>query len=121
MLAFAAALITTSSSLADGGRINFADYPTRVTSKVQAGKLEKGTKMAFACKSCKTVKPIAEKKTFLSWFAPEEKHDCPGCGGKVTVKHFSAGNGGNATYEEYTHVCTKCGDMSAYTCAGHAS
>ena len=119
-LAFAATLITTSS-FAGPGNATSTDYPSRIDGKVQAEKLEKGTKMAFACTSCKTVKPIDEKMTFLSWFAPDQKHDCPGCGGKVTVMQHGAGNGGNVGHTEYTHVCTKCGDKSAYTCAGHKS
>jgi hypothetical protein len=117
-LAFAAAWLTTSS-FASPGNANLADYPTRIDTKAQAEKVEKGTKLAFACTSCKTVKPIEGKKTFLSWFAPDQTHDCPGCGGKVTFMQHSAGNGGAVGHTEYTHVCTKCGDMSAYTCASH--
>lgn len=119
-LAFAAALLTTSS-FAGPGNASVTDYPTRIDSKAQAEKLEKGTTMAFACTSCKTVKPIGEKKTFLSWLAPDQTHGCSGCGGKVKIVYHTAGNGGNLSHAKYTHVCTKCGDKSAYTCAGHKS
>ena len=117
-LAFAAAFITTSS-FAGPGNANLTNYPTRIDSKTQAEKLEKGTPMAFACTSCKTVDPIKEKKTFLSWFAPDQTHGCPGCGGKVSVLSVPGGKAGPVTI--YKHVCTKCGDKSAYTCAGHKS
>jgi Na+-translocating ferredoxin:NAD+ oxidoreductase RNF subunit RnfB len=116
-LAFSAALITTS--FAGPGNANLTDYPTRITSKEQAEKLEKGTKLAFTCTSCKTVNPIEEKKTFLSWFAPDQTHGCSGCGGKVTVVSVPGGKAGPVTI--YKHICTKCGDKSAYTCAGHKS
>jgi hypothetical protein len=116
-LAFLAALITTS--FAGPGNANLTDYPTRIDSKAQAEKLEKGTKLAFACTSCKTVDPIKEKKTFLSWFAPDQTHGCPGCGGKVTILSVPGGKAGSVAITK--HVCTKCGDKSAYTCAGHKS
>ena len=115
-LALTAAFITTSS-FAGPGNANLTNYPTRIDSKAQAEKLEKGTPMAFACTSCKTVKPIEEKKTFLSWFAPDQTHGCPGCGGKVTVLSVPGGKAGSVSI--YKHVCTKCGEKSAYTCAGH--
>ena len=121
-LAFAlAAALLTSASLAGPGNANLTDYPTRIATKAQAEKLAPATKLAFACTSCKTLKPIEDKKGLLSWFKADEKHDCPGCGGKVTVMQSGAGNGGNVAHSEYTHVCTKCGDKSAYTCAGHKS
>ena len=116
-LALAASLFTVSSSFADGTKPNISDYTDHISTRAQAEKLEKGTKMAFACTSCKTVKPIGEKKTFLAWFAPDEKHDCPGCHGKVTFVSVPGGKPPTAT--EFSHVCTKCGDKSAYTCAGH--
>jgi hypothetical protein len=119
-LAFAAALLTTSS-FAGPGNANLTNYPTRIDSKGQAEKLEKGTPMAFACTSCKTVKPIDEKKTFLSWFAPDQTHGCPGCGGKVKVIQIPAGQGNATSISVYKHTCSKCGDKSAYTCAGHQS
>ena len=117
-LAFAAAFITTSS-FAGPGNANLPNYPTRIDSKTQAEKLEKGTPMAFACTSCKTVKPIEDKKTFLSWFAPDQTHGCTGCGGKVSILSVPGGKAGSVAI--YKHVCTKCGDKSAYTCAGHRS
>lgn len=119
-LTISAALLA-ASSLAGPGNASLTDYPTRVVTKAQAEQLEKGTRLAFACTSCKTVKPNEEKKTFLSWFEPDQTHGCPGCGGKVTVIQHSAGNAGNVSHTKYTHVCTKCGDKSAYTCAGHKS
>jgi hypothetical protein len=117
-LAFSAALIT-ASALAGPGNASLTDYPIHITNKEQAEKLEKGAKLAFACTSCKTVTPIQEKKTFLAWFAPDQTHQCPGCGGKVTVRSVPGGK--PQSVSEFTHVCTKCGDKSAYTCAAHGS
>ena len=115
-LALGAALLTTSA-IAGPFNASINEYPTRVISKDQAEKLEKGTKLAFACTSCKTVRPIKEKKTFLSWFAPDQTHGCSGCGGKITVVSRPGAKSGPRTVN--THVCTKCGDKSAYACAGH--
>lgn len=75
-------------------------------------------KVALVCKDCKTVnaKSGKGKKGILAWFAPDSKHNCSGCGGKVTLKKL-----GEKTLAvgDYTHTCTKCGDKSAYTCATH--
>jgi hypothetical protein len=117
-LAFAAALISTSA-FAGPGNANLTDYPARIDSRAQAEKLEKGTKLSFACTSCKTVKPIEDKKSFLVWFAPDQTHGCSGCGGKVSTLSVPGGKAGSVAI--YKHVCTKCGDKSAYTCAGHKS
>lgn len=95
------------------------DFPVRLKSRAEAEKVETGTKVALACKDCKNldVKTADEKKGFLGWFAAGTKHDCAGCGGKMTVK--TPGSGKAGTKSEYTHVCTKCGADSAYTCAAH--
>ncbi len=95
------------------------DFPHRLQSRAEAEKVEAGTKVALACKDCKNldVKTADEKRSFLNWFKPDEKHDCGGCGGKMTVKTPGSGKAGSTA--EYTHVCTKCGDDSAYTCAAH--
>ena len=76
-------------------------------------------KLALACKDCKTSteKSGEEKKGIAAWFAPDSKHDCSGCGGKVTVK--APGSGKSGATSEYTHTCSKCGDESAYACATH--
>lgn len=97
------------------------DFPVRLKSRAEAEKVEVGTKVALACKDCKNidVKTADEKKGFLGWFAADAKHDCAGCGGKMTVK--TPGSGKAGTQSEYTHVCSKCGDDSAYTCAAHKS
>jgi hypothetical protein len=99
-----------------------AGFPTVVKSKMEAEAccLPK-EKVALACKDCKTVqtKSGEDKKGILSWFAPDSKHGCSGCGGKITMKQLPAGKGTTASVPEYTHVCTKCGDKSAYTCATH--
>ena len=96
------------------------NYPTRVNTKAQAEEccLPK-EKVALACKDCKTVneKSGKDKKGIMAWFAPDSTHDCSGCAGKITVKQ--AGSGKGAPYGKYSHVCSKCGKDSAYTCATH--
>lgn len=78
-----------------------------------------GAKVALACKDCKTVneKDGTEKKGIMAWFAPDSKHDCSGCGGKVTVT--SSGGGKGPTVAQYKHTCSKCGPDSAYVCTDH--
>jgi len=115
-----AATIFTTSALAGPGPGNWpTGYPTVVKSKAEAEKccLPK-EKVALACKDCKTTteKSGEEKKGILAWFEPDSKHDCSGCGGKITVK--KPGDKG-VIVGQYTHVCSKCGNESAYTCATH--
>ena len=93
------------------------NYDTVVTSPEQCEKLPAGSKIALSCTSCKTLieKNADDKKGWAAWFKGEEKHDCPGCHGVVTIKGTKTNN-----VAEHTHVCSKCGDNSAFTCAGHA-
>jgi hypothetical protein len=93
-------------------------YTINIENLKQAEKLREGTKVAFVCEECKTFKPaiIDKKKSFLSFFTANATHGCPGCRGQVTLKAVS-GQTQNITV--YTHVCTKCGANSAYTCAAH--
>ena len=53
----------------------------------------------------------------MAWFAPDDKHDCSGCGGKITLKGNPASKAPQTS--EYTHTCSKCGEKSAYTCSTH--
>jgi hypothetical protein len=95
-------------------------YPTVVKTKKEAEVCcQPKEKVALACKDCKTVteKSGDEKKGILAWFKPDEKHDCSGCGGKITLK--TPGSGKSGTTAAYSHTCSKCGDESAYTCATH--
>ena len=96
-------------------------YPTHVTTKEAVMKCcLPGEKVALACKDCKTVneKGGEEKKAILAWFKPDSTHGCSGCGGKITVKNLGP-SGKGATVAEYKHVCSKCGENSAFTCATH--
>jgi hypothetical protein len=117
-----AGAVLTSAAFAGPGPGNWPKaFPTVVKSKADAMAccLPK-EKVALACKDCTTVKEKSgeDKKGVAAWFAPDAKHDCSGCGGKVTMKVIGVGKG--PTIPEYTHTCTKCGDNSAYTCATHA-
>ena len=119
-LALAAGMFTTSAIAGPGGH-NPSDFPRKVTTKEEAITCctEKAN-VAMACTSCKTLnvkKGAADKKDILAWFAPDSKHDCPGCGGKISLK--ATGGGKGPTVGEYTHTCSKCGDKSAYVCTDH--
>lgn len=118
-LVLAAGLFTTSAIAGPGGH-SPSDFPTRVATKEAAMECCKpDAKVAMACKDCKTldVKKGDDKAGIMAWFAPDSKHDCSGCGGKITMK--VAGSGKSGTTGEYTHTCSKCGDGSAYVCTDH--
>lgn len=91
---------------------------THIKSKDQAEKLVVGTKVALACPDCKTVteQKVDDKKSFLSWFKADSKHDCSGCKGQISLKSLG---GGKNTTPEYVHVCSKCTKDSPFTCSGH--
>src|SRR4051812_28993343 len=86
ILAVAAALVSTSA-FAGPGPGNFpAGFPTQVKTKEQAMDCCKpGEKLALACKDCKTSDVKEDKKSIASWFSADDKHDCSGCGGKITL------------------------------------
>ena len=121
-LAFAvAAAWWTASAFAGPGPGNWpAGFPTVVKSKEQAMAccLPKEN-LALACKDCKTVteKPGEKKKGIAAWFAIDKTHGCSGCSGKITVRQPVRSK--QTPTSIYTHVCTKCGENSAYTCATH--
>jgi len=96
-----------------------AGYPTVVKNKEQAmACCLPAEKVALACKDCKTVnaKGGKDKEGIAAWFKPDSTHGCSGCGGKVTYKVQEGKGIGRATYK---HVCSKCGEDSAFTCATH--
>jgi hypothetical protein len=120
-LSIGAAMFTTSAVAGPGPGTWPPNFPTVVKTKAEAEAccLPK-EKVALACKDCKTtIEKVGDKdkKGILGWFAPDSKHDCSGCSGKITLK--SPGSGKAGTAGEYTHTCSKCGDESAYTCATH--
>ncbi len=119
-LALAAGMFATSAIAGPGGH-SPTDFPRKVTTKEEAMEccLPK-SKVAMACKDCKTldVKNGEKEKTgIMAWFAPDSKHDCSGCGGKVAVT--STGGGKGPTIAQYKHTCSKCGPESAYVCTDH--
>jgi len=119
-LALAAGMFTTSA-IAGPGVHSPSDFPTKVTTKTEAVTCcTAKAKVAMACTSCKTLdvkEGEKDKTTIMSWFAPDAKHDCAGCGGKITIRETGAGKG--TSVSEYTHTCSKCGDKSAYVCTDH--
>jgi len=85
-----------------------------VKSREEAERLPLGSQVTLACATCKTMwnTEVDKKKGFLAWFEPKTKHECPGCGGYMTV--FTIGNPGHAHYGRYyTHTCSICGANSA--------
>jgi hypothetical protein len=120
VLAIGAAMFATSAIAGPGPGNWPTGFPTVVKSKAEAMAccLPK-EKLALACKDCKTVteKGGEDKKSVAAWFKADEKHDCSGCGGKVTL--YQPPGGKVPAISQYTHVCSKCGDKSAYTCATH--
>lgn len=119
-LAIGAAMLTSSAIAGPGPGTWPTTFPTHVKTKEQAMKccLPK-EKVALACKDCKTVseKGGEDKKGILGWFKADSTHGCSGCGGKITVHEIPGGKVPALT--EYKHICTKCGDRSAYICATH--
>jgi hypothetical protein len=55
--------LLASVSLAESG---LQDYPVKIKNRAQAEKLGEGTKVAFACESCRTFQPslIDKKRAF---------------------------------------------------------
>ncbi len=114
-LAIAAAMFTTSA-IAGPGAHTPADFPVKVTTKEQAMDCCKAkAKVAIACPDCKSVDVAKDEKGVLGFFAPDSKHSCSGCGGKITVKSGDK-SGTTATYQ---HVCSKCTKDSPYVCTDH--
>ena len=115
VVAIGAALFTTAAIAGPGGKTP-ADFPTRVATKEEAMDCCKAkAKVALACTDCKSVDVAKDEKGVLAWFAPDSKHECSGCGGKITV----AGGEKKGTTASYKHVCSKCGPESAYVCTDH--
>jgi hypothetical protein len=110
-IAVACIFAVASTGLAAGTK-KAAGHP--VKSREEAEQLPLGSKVTLACATCKTVwnTEVDKKKGFLAWFEPRTKHECPGCGGYMTV--FTIGNPGHELYGRYyTHTCSICGANSA--------
>jgi hypothetical protein len=108
----------TAGALAAGGNPEAAGKPIRT--QAEAKQLPTGSRVTLACAKCKTslITEVDQKKSFLTWFAPKTKHECPGCGGYMTA--FPIGNQAHGLYGRYyTHTCSICGDNSA-ACSANA-
>ena len=106
----ASIIAVASTGLAGTSRSNGKPVKTRE----EAEQLPVGSQFTLACATCKTVlnTQVDKKKSFLAWFEPKTQHECPGCGGKITV--FTIGNPGHGLYgKTYTHTCSICGANSA--------
>jgi hypothetical protein len=117
LVALAAGIFTTSAIAGPGGN-SPKDFPRKIATKEEAMECcVPKAKVAIACTDCKAldVKGGEDKKGITAWFEPDSKHDCSGCGGKITVTQGEK-KGATATYK---HVCSKCGPDSAYVCTDH--
>ena len=90
----------------------------RISSAKQADEVaEAGGKIAYACKDCKVLNEVSDKKKAASLFDKNATHECSECKGKITVRQVGAGKG--PVEVKHTHDCSKCGKESAFTCATH--
>lgn len=76
--------------------------------------LKPGDTIAMACGKCKTVSVslVAQDSKYKTKMLPGEKHLCPGCSGTIEV--VGVGKGKHSVIK---HVCSNCGDSSAFCCA----
>jgi hypothetical protein len=111
-IAIVASFLVGYNSLASGGTDQAVGKPVKTGE--DAKQLPVGSNVTLACAKCKTVwnTQVDQKKSFLAWFEPKTKHECPGCGGYMTV--FTIGNPGHGLKGRYyTHTCSICGSNSA--------
>jgi hypothetical protein len=112
----------SSLALTSGMSTAYGDN-TPVRTQAEAKQLPTGSKVTLACAKCKTslITEVDQKKSFLTWFAPKTRHECPGCGGYMQVQPYanpkSAAQG--LAFKSYTHTCSICGDNSA-ACSANA-
>jgi len=88
---------------------------TRIRTEAQAKKVPADKPSMMACGGCQTIQ-VVKPQGLLGWFTSGTKHECPGCGGKVT---WVGAPGKSSSGTKFTHSCTMCGDASAYICAEH--
>ena len=121
----AAALFTNSNALAadvtaKGGaqasRLSSKPWlpMTRLETREDFKSLPDEAQIAMACAKCKSVlvttkRQIASKPSRGTVDELMSVDECPGCGGKMTVR------GDKQT--QMVHSCSKCGDASAFCCA----
>lgn len=86
----------------------------QVTTQAEAEALKPGDEMAMVCAKCKSVVVhyVNTEKGHIKTMTVGEKHLCPGCDGIIEVVGT-----GKAKHDVVKHVCSKCGDDSAFCCA----
>ncbi len=86
----------------------------RINTRPQAEALKPDDSIAMVCAKCKsvTVEYITVEKGHIRHVTPGEKHLCPGCKSSIQVIGV-----GKQAKNEVKHVCTVCGDSSAFCCA----
>lgn len=113
----AAALVLAAGVNAEDQGIPHAKFH-EIKTKKDYEALPAGTNIAMACPKCKSIVVLGQKQAATKpghGTVDEELmvHQCPGCGGKMTTKSV-----GKETVMK--HVCSQCGDDSAYCCATKA-
>lgn len=102
------------AGFAAGEEIPMAKFH-EIKTKKDLDALPASSRIAMACSKCKSVVTMSKKEaaTKPGHGTVDEEimvHQCPGCGGKIATK-------ASGKETELTHVCSKCGDDSAYCCA----
>ena len=109
----AAALFTTTNAVA--ADVTAKGGATKLTELKTVGDIEAlkpGDVVVMACPKCKTITETRIEQPPKGAGAVEKTvpiHTCPGCGAKwATVGH------GKAKTDKVTHVCSHCGEKSAF-------
>src|SRR5258708_7488033 len=78
-------------------------YPDPIKTEQEAGRLPIGTRVAFQCRSCKTLidTTVDQTKTFLSWYDERQTHKCPNCRGTIAYK---GSNTAGSRYLTIAHI-----------------
>ena len=115
LLSVAVAMGQATSFAADAGGKATPPYVwSHVKSKTDAEAVKPGDSIAMVCAKCKNVAVtmVTQDTKTKEKLIPGTKHLCDGCKGTITVVGSKAHN-----IEVIQHVCSKCGDDSAFCCA----
>lgn len=114
-LSLALAMSRATSFAADvGGKATPPYVWPHVNSRTDAEAVKPGDSIAMVCAKCKNVAVtlVTQDTKTKEKLVPGTKHLCDGCKGTITVVGSKAHN-----TEVIQHVCSKCGDDSAFCCA----
>lgn len=97
-----------------GGKATPPHVWAHVKSKSDAEAVKAGDSIAMVCAKCKNVAVtlVTQDTKTKEKLVPGTKHLCEGCKGTITVVGSKAHN-----MEVIKHICSNCGDDSAFCCA----